>query len=108
MWSRSIRSSGDEAHLPSPERANLPNRRGREAPRGGDGPEATPPGLLVAEARAQVTQVPVQGFSTPPETGSGQEWGCHGLKSDRSQSPKSTSTWNLMWPYVDTVLAVLR
>ena len=32
MWSRSNRSSGDEVHLPSPERANLPNRRGREAP----------------------------------------------------------------------------
>ena len=24
------------------------------------------------------------------------------MKSDRSQSPKSTSTWNLMWPYVDS------
>lgn len=37
-----------------------------------------------------------------PETGSGQEWGCHGLNSDHPRFPKSTSTQNLTWPYVDT------
>lgn len=66
-----------------------------------------PPGLLVAEARAPVTQVPVQGFSALPEAGWGQEWGCHGLNSDPPRPPKSTSARNVA-SHGHVVFAVLR
>lgn len=58
-----------------------------------------PPGLLVAEARAPVTQVPVQGFSALPEAGWGQEWGCHGLNSDPPDPPNQHPLGT--WPHMD-------